>query len=67
MACLLYTSLDSHPYMDAFTEGLGGNAYGGTYIIDEAAAFYKKEDVYKRQVFSRCVATWIAREAPCAT
>lgn len=28
--------LDSHPYMDAFTEGLGGNAYGGTYIIDEA-------------------------------
>ena len=35
--------LDSHPYMDAFTEGLGGNAYGGTYIIDEAAAFYKKD------------------------
>ena len=29
--------------MDAFTEGLGGNAYGGTYIIDEAAAFYKKD------------------------
>ena len=35
--------LDSHPYMDAFTEGLGGNAYGGTYIIDEAAAFFKKD------------------------
>ena len=34
---------DSHPYMDAFTQGLGGNAYGGTYIIDEAAAFYRKE------------------------
>ena len=29
--------------MDAFTQGLGGNAYGGTYIIDEAAAFYKKD------------------------
>ena len=35
--------LDSHPYMDAFTQGLGGNAYGGTYIIDEAAAFYKRD------------------------
>ena len=35
--------LDSHPYMDAFTNGLGGNAYGGTYIIDEAAEFYKKD------------------------
>ncbi len=29
--------------MDAVTEGLGGNAYGGTYIIVEAAAFYKKD------------------------
>ena len=34
---------DSHPYMDAFTKGLGGNAYGGTYIIDEAADFYRKD------------------------
>ena len=31
------------PTWTAFTEGLGGNAYGGTYIIDEAAAFYKKD------------------------
>ena len=27
----------THPYMDAFNEKLGGNAYGGGYIIDEAA------------------------------
>ena len=34
---------DSHPYMDTFTSDLGGNAYGGTYIIDEAAAFLKAD------------------------
>ncbi|WP_066834428.1 arginine--tRNA ligase [Collinsella ihumii] len=31
------TAADTHPYMDAFNESLGGNAYGGGYIIDEAA------------------------------
>lgn len=31
---------DSHPYMDAFSSELGGNAYGGTYIIDLARDFY---------------------------
>ena len=30
---------EDHPYMDAFNEALGGNAYGGGYIIDEAAHF----------------------------
>ncbi|MCI1665003.1 MAG: arginine--tRNA ligase [Atopobiaceae bacterium] len=34
---------DSHPYMDAFTEELGGNSYGGTYIIDLAADFYRTD------------------------
>ncbi len=28
---------ETHPYQDAFNEALGGNAYGGGYIIDEAA------------------------------
>ena len=32
---------DSHPYMDEFTADLGKDSYGGTYIIDEAAAFWK--------------------------
>ena len=31
------TAPDTHPFMDAFNEALGGNAYGGGYIIDEAA------------------------------
>ena len=31
------TAPQTHPYMDAFNEKLGGNAYGGGYIIDEAA------------------------------
>jgi arginyl-tRNA synthetase len=35
--------LDSHPYMDAFTSELGGNSYGGTYIIDIAADFLKTD------------------------
>ncbi len=30
---------ETHPYMDAFNEALGGNAYGGGYIIDEAVHF----------------------------
>ena len=30
---------DGHPYMDAFNEALGGNAYGGDYIIDLAKVF----------------------------
>ena len=32
-----------HPYMDAFNEALGGNAYGGGYIIDEAAHFCEED------------------------
>jgi arginyl-tRNA synthetase len=34
---------DSHPLMDEFTEQLGGNSYGGTYIIDLAADFYRTD------------------------
>ena len=34
---------DSHPYMDDFTADLGKDSYGGTYIIDEAAAFWKSD------------------------
>lgn len=34
---------DSHPYMDEFTRDLGKDSYGGTYIIDEAAAFWKSD------------------------
>ena len=32
-----------HPYMDAFNEALGGNAYGGGYIIDEALRFAQED------------------------
>lgn len=31
--------LDTHPYMDAFNEALGGNSYGGDYIIGIAKRF----------------------------
>ncbi|WP_077598110.1 arginine--tRNA ligase [Olsenella urininfantis] len=31
---------ESHPYMDSFNEVLGGNSYGGDYIIDIARDFY---------------------------
>ena len=31
---------ESHPLMDAFNEALGGNAYGGDYIIDLARRFW---------------------------
>ena len=34
---------DSHPYMDEFTAELGHDSYGGTYIIDEAAAFMRTD------------------------
>ena len=34
---------DSHPYMDEFTNDLGNDSYGGTYIIDEAAAFFRTD------------------------
>lgn len=34
---------DSHPYMDEFTNDLGKDSYGGTYIIDEAAAFFRTD------------------------
>ena len=32
---------EAHPLMDAFNEALGGNAYGGDYIIDLAARFWE--------------------------
>lgn len=32
---------EAHPLMDAFNEALGGNAYGGDYIIDLARRFYE--------------------------
>ena len=35
------TAPETHPFMDAFNEALGGNAYGGGYIIDEAAHIYE--------------------------
>ncbi len=31
---------ETHPYMDAFNEALGGNSYGGDYIIDIAKEFW---------------------------
>lgn len=34
---------DSHPFMDEFTNDLGKDSYGGTYIIDEAAAFFRTD------------------------
>ena len=34
---------EGHPYMDAFTEALGGNAYGGDYIVDLALRFYEMD------------------------
>ena len=35
-------SPNGHPYMDAFNEELGGNAYGGDYIIDLALHFARE-------------------------
>ncbi len=32
-----------HPYMDAFNKNLGGNAYGGDYIIDVARYFMETD------------------------
>ncbi|WP_282742274.1 arginine--tRNA ligase [Olsenella uli] len=32
-----------HPYMDAFNEALGGNSYGGDYIIQIAREFYEAD------------------------
>ena len=34
---------EKHPYMDAFNEALGGNSYGGDYIIDIAREFYNAD------------------------
>lgn len=34
---------ETHPYMDAFNETLGGNSYGGDYIIDIAREFYEAD------------------------
>ena len=34
---------DGHPYTDAFNEALGGNAYGGDYIVDLAARFVETD------------------------
>ncbi|WP_028264031.1 arginine--tRNA ligase [Atopobium fossor] len=33
----------THPYMDAFNEILGGNSYGGDYIIEIALEFYEAD------------------------
>ena len=34
---------ETHPFMDAFNNELGGNSYGGDYIIDIAKAFYEAD------------------------
>ncbi len=34
---------ETHPYMDAFNEALGGNSYGGDYIIDIAKEFFESD------------------------
>lgn len=34
---------EAHPYMDKFNEILGGNSYGGDYIIDIAREFYEAD------------------------
>ncbi len=34
---------ETHPYMDSFNESLGGNAYGGDYIIDLALHFAQED------------------------
>jgi len=34
---------ETHPYMDAFNEELGGNSYGGDYIIGIAKSFYEAD------------------------
>lgn len=34
---------EQHPYMDTFNEVLGGNSYGGDYIIDIAREFYEAD------------------------
>ena len=34
---------ETHPYMDAFNEALGGNSYGGDYIIEIAKEFFDSD------------------------
>ena len=34
---------ETHPLTDAFNEALGGNAYGGDYIVDIAARFVRED------------------------
>ena len=34
---------ETHPYMDAFNEALGGNSYGGDYVIKIAERFYQAD------------------------
>ena len=34
---------ESHPFMDAFNEALGGNSYGGDYVIEIALRFYEAD------------------------
>ena len=34
---------ETHPFMDAFNEALGGNSYGGDYIIGIAQRFYETD------------------------
>lgn len=37
------TAPETHPFTDAFNEHLGGNAYGGEYIIDLARGFVERD------------------------
>ena len=34
---------ENHPYMDEFNEALGGNSYGGDYIVEIAREFYQED------------------------
>ena len=37
------STLRPHPYQDNFAETLGKDSYGGDYIIDEAAEFWRTD------------------------
>lgn len=47
---------EKHPFMDAFNEHLGGNSYGGDYIIEIAKEFYDADGDawYKVDEEKRC-------------
>ena len=40
---------ETHPYQDNFAETLGKDSYGGDYIIDEAAEFWRRRQVGRRR------------------